>query len=170
MAAWCERREGGGLKIRCVSKHWLGFITIRFLCRRRCRRPATECSSSESAHSCRSGLRVMIVFVCVSVQKDLAYVYNMNGWRALRKSCTFWGWFFHSFLPYSPSSTLFALTCDKPDGKTVFAVITIIIICLPQSKPCDESQVKKQHLVLEGNEQSYLVLCFLLTEEVRISW
>lgn len=60
--------------------------------------------------------------------------------------------FCYFFPPFSASLTLLlslhrlitlcAVTCNKPDGKAVFAVISVMTICLPLSKLCNKSQTK----------------------------
>lgn len=59
--------------------------------------------------------------------------------------------------------TLYAVTCDKPDRKAVFAVITVMTICLPLSKLCDKSQTKSN--IWRGGsrrgEGNCVCVCFL---------
>lgn len=86
------------------------------------------------------------LFVCVCVQKDFLYVYAQADLATQRKSCNFVN--FLSSLLHSPllslhrRLTLYAVTCDKPDGKAVFAVMTVKTICIPLSKLRNKSQKK----------------------------
>ena len=88
------------------------------------------------------------LYVCVCVQKDAGCVYALANLTTRRKSCIFFGSFFFPLLALRPLLslhswlTLFSVTCDKLDGKAVFAVITVMTICLPLSKLCDKSERK----------------------------
>lgn len=93
-----------------------------------------------------SGLCVRSL-VCVC-SRTLAMFMLWTIWASQRKSCNL-------VLFFSPVSalrtlllslrrliTLCAVTCNKPDGKAVFAVISVMTICLPLSKLCNKSQAK----------------------------
>lgn len=88
----------------------------------------------------------MCAFVCTCGQEHFWCVYT----QAQRKT-QFWQFFFFFFFSTSAPVplrsphrrlTLYAVTCDKPDGKAVFADIAVMTICLPLSKLCDKSQAK----------------------------
>lgn len=67
--------------------------------------------------------------------------------------------------------TLHAVTCDKPDGKAVFAVMTVMTICLPLSKLRDKSQTKSN--IWRGREserRTRTVCAFVLPLFFSFKW